>query len=83
MGVASVLTRFMLTWARRPPSIEKPSARTCMSPPFFSRTALAIALATRTSGVARLALNATRKRRAPTAVAPAVGWRDSGPKSGR
>ena len=82
IGVASVFNRFMLTWARRPPSIEKPRARTCLRPPLCSRIERAIARAIRTSPVFRLALNATRNRRAPTAVAPAVGWMRGGPKSG-
>src|SRR3989304_2281738 len=60
----------------------KPFARTYFSPPLDSRIACAIFFATWMSGVPRFTLNAISGARAPTTLAPAVGWSCLGPKSG-
>ena len=72
----------MLTWASPRLARWTPIARTAGSPPPDSRTRRAMARAAATSAVASTALKATRKKRAPITVAPAVGWTRAGPKSG-
>src|SRR5258708_39294084 len=72
----------MLTCARPWAASWKASAWTWAGPPELARTALAIRSATAMSPLSRLTLTATSGPRAPTAVAPALGWGDSGPKAG-
>jgi len=73
--------RFIEIWAR--PRTRAPNALTPLSPPPESRTSRARARARATSGLSRKTFQAIRKRRAPTALAPAVGCRSGPPTSGR
>ena len=66
--------------ASRTTSPVSGSPRRCRRP--RSRTSKAMALARRVEVVFRLTLYATRKSRAPTAVAPERGLKAAGPKSG-
>src|SRR5580698_3221709 len=72
-GVAAKLVKFIEICAQFLDGKYRPIAFTNGNPPDDSRIFRAIACATATSAVARFALNAIRKSRAPITDAPADG----------
>ena len=80
IGVTAKSSRFIETWAQSGSSSRKPFAWTRGRPPPDSRTARAIRFASSRSVESRLMFQAMRNGRAPTAIAPAVGWIRAGPE---
>jgi len=79
-GVVSPMrNRFIESWTRRPGS-SKASACTPRSPEAVSRIERASARAATRSKSKTITLNATRARRAPRQIAPALGWRPGPPR---